>query len=314
MRSSQIVDTVPVRERRWNSIGDRIRGGNAVNDGTQPQPTVSRIHLGQRLRELREQRGFTQAQVAEAMDWSPSKVIRIEAGTCKVGVTDLRAMLMHFQVTDQDVIHELMALARAGRVADWRTPYRKHVSPQQYSYLDFEAAAARIWLFTSGRVPGLLCSPAYARAYARIFHTEEEARERDVAIIMQRQRILTVDARAPEMTFLLDMAVLQREVGDAGVMREQLRHLGVLATHPRMTIRLVPFDAGAHPGLRGCAFAGLDLPAAPSVVFIDRPRGVAMRNKPSEVEQLRGYFDAIAECALPVEATAGAIADVLAEL
>ena len=46
-----------------------------------PSPTVQRRRLRAELRRARRDAGLTQEQVAAAMDWSLSKLIRIENGT-----------------------------------------------------------------------------------------------------------------------------------------------------------------------------------------------------------------------------------------
>lgn len=285
-----------------------------MEDGV--QPAAPWLHLGMELRRLRETAGLSRKDVAEALDWSESKILRVELGrSARVGVTDLRAMLAHYQITDSAVIDELAALARASRAQTWRTPYRKHLSLEFYTFLDHEAAAARIWRHEDTVVPGLLQSEAYMLARAMVACRDADARKRVVAITRERQRVVAAEATGPEMTFLLDMAVLQREVGDEQVMRDQLQHLGELATHPNITIRIIPFDAGAHPGLYGSSFVGFDFTSDPSVVFLDdRHRDVAIRSKPEDVGNYRRYFDAIAERAAPQEATACVLAESLAAL
>lgn len=280
------------------------------------QPAVPRLLLGMELRRLREATGLSRKEVAEALDWSESKILRVELGrSARVSVTDLRAMLAHYQITDSAVVDELAALTRASRAQTWRTPYRKHLSLEFYTFLDHEATAARIWLYEDTVVPGLLQSHAYTLARSMVVCRDDDARERVVAITRERQRIVAAAARGPEMTFLLDMAVLQREMGDEQVMRDQLQHLGELATYPNITIRIIPFDAGAHPGLYGSSFAGFDFTSNPSVVFLDdRHRDVAIRSKPEDVGNYRRYFDAIAERASPHEATACVLAEALAAL
>jgi transcriptional regulator with XRE-family HTH domain len=58
---------------------------------------------------------ITQEEVADALDWSLSKVIRIEKGSVGVSTNDLKAVLRLYQVTDPGRTDELVALARAGR-------------------------------------------------------------------------------------------------------------------------------------------------------------------------------------------------------
>jgi hypothetical protein len=48
---------------------------------------------------------------------------------------------------------------------------------------------------------------------------------------------------------LLDEAVLHRMVGGAAVMRTQLGRVCELALLPHVTVQLIPFRVGAHPGM-----------------------------------------------------------------
>lgn len=81
--------------------------------------TTSRDMPSQRLRaELRNKRELaqlTQKQVARAMDWSPSKMLRIESGAVGISTTDLRALLTYYDVKDKRQTEELVKLARAAR-------------------------------------------------------------------------------------------------------------------------------------------------------------------------------------------------------
>lgn len=75
--------------------------------------------LALRLRaELRNERRLahrTQKQVAQAMDWSPSKMLRIETGAVGISITDLRALLSYYNINDERQTEELVELARASR-------------------------------------------------------------------------------------------------------------------------------------------------------------------------------------------------------
>ncbi|HEX8761547.1 MAG TPA: helix-turn-helix transcriptional regulator, partial [Pseudonocardiaceae bacterium] len=57
-----------------------------------PDPTIHRRRLRYELRNAREAAGKTQRDVAAAMDWSQSKLIRIESGAVNISTNDLRAL------------------------------------------------------------------------------------------------------------------------------------------------------------------------------------------------------------------------------
>ena len=44
-------------------------------------------------------------------------------------------------------------------------------------------------------------------------------------------------------------AALRQQVGGTDVMREQIDHLQELSTHPKVTLQVIPYVAGAHAGL-----------------------------------------------------------------
>lgn len=81
--------------------------------------TASQDPSAVRLRaELCDKRALahrTQQQVAQAMDWSMSKVLRIEKGAVGISITDLRALLDYYDVKDEQQAAELIELARATR-------------------------------------------------------------------------------------------------------------------------------------------------------------------------------------------------------
>src|ERR1041385_304527 len=78
-----------------------------------PAPSADRRRLRTILRREREGVHMTQDQVAIAMDWSLSKVIRIESGSVSISTNDLRALLDLYQVSVPAQREELIGLARA---------------------------------------------------------------------------------------------------------------------------------------------------------------------------------------------------------
>jgi len=67
---------------------------------------------------------------------------------------------------------------------------------------------------------------------------------------MKRQDILWRQ-KPPKMHFIIDEAALRRVVGGNQVMDAQIRHIITIADMPHVTIEIVPFTAGAYPGMEG---------------------------------------------------------------
>jgi hypothetical protein len=116
-------------------------------------------------------------------------------------------------------------------------------------------------------VPGILQTEKYARLVTNIYSAPEDA---DSIVQMRLARQEEVFARTPEQCHFLDEAVLRRRVGDT--MPGQLRRLIELASRPEVTIRVIPFGAGPHFGMKGpFVLLGFDVPLG-VVLFLESGR------------------------------------------
>ena len=75
-------------------------------------PAVTRRRLRTELRRARLDAGLTQEQTARAMDWSLSKLIRIENGTNNISTNDLKALAQYYDIPDEKQIANWLVLAR----------------------------------------------------------------------------------------------------------------------------------------------------------------------------------------------------------
>ena len=64
-----------------------------------------------------------QSDVAKAMDWSPSKLIRIESGQVSISTNDLRALLDHYKIKDSRRTTSLLELAKSSRGTSFYDQY-----------------------------------------------------------------------------------------------------------------------------------------------------------------------------------------------
>jgi transcriptional regulator with XRE-family HTH domain len=248
---------------------------------------TTRRRLVAELRRLRTAAEINQRQVAEALDWSPSKIHRIEKGDVSISVTDLRALLGYYGVTDRATVADLVELAKAARKRALPfSEFRDVLPPDTIRFLGYEETAARITEVDLLAVPGLLQTEDYTRAWLTGVQGFDESRiERLIASRRQRQRLLN-SPRAVELHFLLDESVLHRAIGGVRVMAAQLRWLGQVADLPGVTIQVLPFGMGGHPGLRG-SFVLLTFPEriAPDVVYIESRHGdLLFRDEPEIIQ------------------------------
>lgn len=258
-------------------------------------------HLRAELRGLRKSSGYTQKQVATGLDWSLSKVIRIETGASTISMSDLRALLHFYHVVDAERSEELLSIARSKRGTWWWDGYRDFLGPQFLGFLEYEYSATRIREIQSLVIPGLLQTESYARALFQVHHDSDTA-ERGVRVRLRRQEILN-RADVAELCFVLDESVLHWRVGGREVMAEQLRHLEELNGGSHVKIRVVPFSAGVHTGM-GRSFTVLDLAGQDDhdidrIVVVEEPQGDTLVT--DDLDSATGYaksFDEIYESAL----------------
>jgi transcriptional regulator with XRE-family HTH domain len=263
-------------------------------------PNVQRRRLSTALRKAREDAHLTQREAAGALDWSLSKLIRIEAGAQGLSVTDLKALFDLYGMTDEQLVTTLKAAARGSRGQSWWSSYRDVVSPQFARYLGHESAASSFRIFHPLLVPGLLHTDAYAAALLGA-HPEPERAHRIVELRMERQdRLFT--RKDLQFAFVLDEEALHRWVGGARVMQQQLQHLLDMSERPNVSVQIVPFSAGAHPGLRGpFIFLRLDQ-TDEDLLFLESVSGDQLiRDDPEQIARYTAHFERLRELALPDE-------------
>ncbi|WP_412516120.1 helix-turn-helix domain-containing protein [Actinomadura madurae] len=269
-------------------------------------PTVHQRRLRIDLRRAREAAGLTQEQAAKGLEWSLSKIIRIEGGTVRVAVSDVRVMLQQYGVP-QERFDEFLTLARAARETAWWSAYRRILSPQLAELIGFESAAGVSREFQPLIIPGLLQTSAYAREILSSLRGEDAADQIDelVEVRIRRQEIFEGDT-PPRFFFVIDEAAISRPVGGDAVMRSQLSHLLEMAKRPNVTIEIVPFARGAHPGLVG-PFNLIEFaePEDDDVLYLEGAQGELIgRDYREEVVRYREKFEALRRLSLGPEGSA----------
>lgn len=304
-----------------NGANDAV-GGYGIRlspDLGQSGPTVPRMVLGARLRQLREARRITGGEAGEEIRASHSKISRLEMGRTGFKIRDVRDLLTLYGVTDEAERATLLALARQSNVPGWWHAYHDVVPSWLHVYLGLEQSAVVIRSYELQFVPGLLQTESYARAVIRLGLDDGERElerqlERRVALRMARQRILYRD-QPPHLWVVIDEAALRRPMGGAAVQREQLRHLIEMSEMPHVSLQVMPFSAGGHAAIGGpVTVLRPPGPELPDVVYLEQLTGGSYPDKPAEIEQYRHVMNQSVIEAEPPSATPGFLRDLLREL
>lgn len=291
----QWAGTCHTRLRASGHLG--AENGIGVRMSQDQAPVIQRALLTSELRRLRAAKEMSQEEVAKALDWSLSKLIRIEGGGVGLRTTDLKALLELYGVIDKKQVNELAELAKAARERGWWTTY-KNVRDQEYlNYIGYETGASIIRQAQGLLVPGLLQTEEYAGAITREYIGESSDLVKDlVDLRLERQEQLLGREKPPQQFYVLDEAVIRRRVGGAenpDLMPAQLRHLVELSNRPDVTIEVIPFEAGAHFGLKG-PFTLLEFESAlGDVLYLESARrGDLTRGDPASIPLITEYHEA----------------------
>jgi|SRR2546430_12432882 len=258
-------------------------------------PAVARRRIRLALRTAREAKGLTQSQVAEAMEWSLSKVMRIESGDVSVSVSDLRALLPYLDVTNTTEANQLFADAKVARRQRYSVDpqYREHLPAGLLQLMQFEPEATAIRYFSSGLIPGLLQTPMYAAAIFDIYTaglSDATIKVRMEARLERRDRVFS-QAHPPTYLAILDESVLYREIGGPHVMEEQLHLLLRTMADDHVSVRIIPFTAPAPIALLG-PFCILDMgDDQDAILYREGPGGDEIVRARRELTKHRDIFD-----------------------
>lgn len=263
-------------------------------------PTVRHRRLLQELRQLRTAAGLKQEEVADHLDWSTSRMTKVEGGTLRISVNDVRAMLRLYGLHEGVKYDALIQLAKQARERGWWHAY-SNVIPQWFQvYVGLEAETSSIRNYEPELVHGLLQTESYARTVYQAARTTDapDEIERHVSLRMARQSIITRSEQPTHFWAITNEAALRRRVGGARVMQEQLKHLVDVSAQPNVTLQVLPYAVGAHAAMLG-SFAILSFAeGGGDVAYLEYMTGSLYLEKPEEVRAYTLAYDHLRASAL----------------
>jgi len=289
---------------------------------TSPEsPAGARRRVRLAVREAREARGLTQSQVAEAMEWSHSKVIRIESGEVTISPNDLRPLLSHLGIVDKPTVDRLVRDSRSSRQRKmwWdETRVREHLTEASRQLIQYEVEAIEVRHFSSNLIPGPLQTDDYARTVLNLHLGQLTDDDVEVRLETRRHRRAQLLNRRdfPRTYLLLDESVLLRRIGGkAEVSGNQLQHLLELARQKPIWTRVLPYAANAPVPAIG-PFDILSLPGAGAnaVLYRESHFGDEIVDDAKVVQRHREGFETWWDAALDENASTALIERAAKEL
>ncbi|WP_307969895.1 helix-turn-helix domain-containing protein [Salinispora arenicola] len=271
-----------------------------------------RRQLGRKLEALRKAAGLTMEQAAEELDRARATLYRIESGAENVRfrASDVKEMLRLYSASEEDTGLVLAMAAATRENKNWWHDYIGSGLPRWFQlYIGLEAAATKIRKYQPELIPGLLQTRDYAEQVFQmpggsIDAADNNERERAIQLRIERQALLTRFA-APQLSVILNEAVLRRPVGSASIMIEQLHQILKATELPNVTIRVLGFSAGLHAGAMSGAFSIMEFPedstgreVEPPVAYLEAATGAIYLDKPHETGAYNSIWADMANRAL----------------
>ncbi|MGI8307681.1 helix-turn-helix domain-containing protein [Saccharopolyspora hattusasensis] len=239
------------------------------------------------LTRLRKAANLEQKDVAKALRCTTAKVSYIENAERSIMLRDLEEVLLPLYSVPAEKWPKYVQAARDSRKRGWWESYDSDALPDWFSlFVGLEQGASQLRVYEAQLIPGLLQTREYAHAVSQRgpVEREQEQIERHVEVRVGRQEALCRKAKPLRLWVVLDEAALRRVVGSPQVMRDQLRHLAELMRKPKVTVQMIPFEQGAHPGMVG-RFQILDFPwpGDPGVAYVEHLGGAVYLEGPGEI-------------------------------
>ncbi|MFI2005616.1 helix-turn-helix domain-containing protein [Streptomyces jumonjinensis] len=251
-----------------------------------PGKPTPRTVLGRRLQRLRTEGELSQRGLAERVKYPHTYLSRVERGEQLPSEGLAEALDAYFGTLG--LFAELLELAQDSTIPDYG---RKVV--------EGEEKAARIQVFGSSLVPGLLQTEDYARALfgASLPGVSVEEIEERVATRMRRKRVFEKPDR-PLYWGIMDEAAVKRPVGGASCMVGQISHILKSAEASHISVQVLPFTEGAH-SMMGGSLTLLTLENGATIGYAESFISGEVAETPRRILRLSQSFDLARSKALP---------------
>lgn len=278
--------------------------------------TVSRRAFGKFLRQIRLDAGKAALAAGLRIEVSKQTLLRLEDGIpTKIATSQLRDLLVFYGASEQtqteamslweEVREQAKAQQQQGNSKGFWRPYSDQYEAHFPHYLRLESAASRVTSHQLVLVPGLLQAPDYRRGVIHIEEPDISAVDLERRIELTARRQERLDDPSFRLDVLLSEAVLRHRPATAAAMANQLRSLAEASERSNVSIRVVPFEVGPHPGLTTRSFTLLEFPrldsglVEPPVVYVEGGNSVGVYHERGDIVDKYGRtISALAAVAL----------------
>jgi transcriptional regulator with XRE-family HTH domain len=275
-------------------------------------PTVLRLLLGAQLRRLREARGISAHDAAQAIRGSESKISRIELGRNATREIDITDLLTLYGITDKAEREQLLSLASRANQPGWWHRYHDVLPPWFQVYVGLEESAHSIRSYDAQFVPGLLQTEEYAAAVLALgdFSLDEVGR----LVVLRKERQRRFAAGGIQLWAIVDEVALRRPVGGPDVLRGQLDHLLAACRQTWLTLQVTPFPVVSCAAPSSFSILRFADPDMPDMVYVEQLTSATYIDKRPDVELYLLSMERLSIVSDPPANSADIIRDILVDL
>ncbi|SDH41143.1 hypothetical protein SAMN05216553_12140 [Lentzea fradiae] len=203
----------------------------------------------------RDERDLSLVEAGELVGFSSAKLSMMENAIQPSAAVDIMALGYVYKVPTPEWQFVMSQAQHAADLRALRQPQAAIFDPAE-DFPRLIADATRLRTFATDTVPTIFQLADYTTATTQ---RDEPAKAAQLSRVRESwaTRSSGDDPLVVEAVFL--EAVLRQAVGGRRVMKAQLLHLMEVSELPEVSLRVVPYSAGAHPAL-SCPFTWLSFP------------------------------------------------------
>ncbi|MGV9614924.1 helix-turn-helix domain-containing protein [Nocardia xishanensis] len=261
--------------------------------------TAGLRRLAALLTEMRDTVGLSKEEVSGRTGINVTTLYRIEQAQARPQRRTLNTLLDLYQVEPDRRRYALDLLSDAQKPGMSR-PWEANLTEVYAAYINFESEALSARHYQTSFIPGLLQTPQYALAVIDTSMPKVETAIMESRVHARLNRAVVLTKEKPlELWVVLDEAAIRRVVGGPETMCGQLQKLLTESKRKNVILQILPFDAGAHPGMAG-SFTLLDFedPNDPELVYVEGIAGDTLVEGHNEVRRFGVIFDQLRAMAL----------------
>lgn len=275
--------------------------GGVINLHDKAVPSAQLMIAGGELRAHRNKLDLTLEEATAALDFSASKLSRMETGHHKFKPRDVIGLCDVYGVGSPAERERLLDLVSHANLKPWYQDWTDVAGKALQAFMSFEDAAQRIRTYEPHQLPGLMQTPGYARAVIEKGPRSIAANEVDRLVALRQERVDRFNRAAPtkKLICVIDEATLWRGFGNEQIMLGQLDRLIELAQLPRYQVRIAELRRFNLPVMLGpTTIFDFAEKVLPDIVYSEHFDGALLIQDKKQVDRRDKAFDRLRQLSL----------------